>query len=322
MRGYVLRRVAWAVLATFIVLSITFVLLWFTPDAGLLEFQFRAAQAGSDPASAAAAYERIHGLDRPFHEQYRTYMWNMATLDWGWSHYRSEPVIDAVRTAIPYSLMYGVPATVISIVAGLAIGLYSATHQHTKADYAATFVAFFGISIPNFWFAIVLLLLFGVHLGWVPIVFDHRADPLSLANARQLVLPVVVLATAEIAAMMRYSRAEALEYVRADFVKAARAKGVDERGVLLKHILRPASVPLATILVGELLGVIFVASYLIEVVFGIPGLGQLSYNAIVQQDTPLVMATVLVPTFVAIIGNLLQDIAYTILDPRIEFGDR
>jgi peptide/nickel transport system permease protein len=120
---------------------------------------------------------------------------------------------------------------------------------------------------------------------------------------------------------MRYSRAEALEYVEADFVKTARAKGVSDRMIVLKHILRPASIPLATLLVGDLLGIIFVGSYLVEVVYGIPGLGTLSYRAIVNQDTALVFGTIFVPTFIAIVGNLAQDLSYAYLDPRISFGD-
>jgi len=121
---------------------------------------------------------------------------------------------------------------------------------------------------------------------------------------------------------MRYSRAEALEYVEADFVKTARAKGVSERRVLYRHIFRPASVPLATILVGDILTIVLASSYLIEVVFGIPGLGKLSFDAIVNQDTELVLGTVLVPAFLVILSNLAQDIAYTVLDPRIDYGDR
>ena len=165
-------------------------------------------------------------------------------------------------------------------------------------------------------------MVFGSVLGWVPILFDPSAALFSIANLKQLVLAIVVLTLSSIAGLMRYSRAEALEYVQAEFVKTARAKGADERTVLYKHIFRPASVPLATILVGDLLTIVLASSYLIEVVFGIPGLGLLSFQAIVEQDTPLVLGTVLVPTFLVIMGNLAQDIAYTVLDPRIDFGDR
>jgi peptide/nickel transport system permease protein len=332
MKWYIFKRFVWAGVATLVILTVTFVLMYLTPDVRLLELEFEAAQAGRDPEQARRAAAEARGLDQPFHVQYIEFMRNMLTLNWGWSTTRSQTVMDALTDAIPYSLMYGVPAVLISTVLGLAIGLYSATHQYTRTDYVATFFAFFGISIPNFWFAIVLLVIFGAWLGWVDILFDPGASKIdgefalraifSWENVKQLILPTFVLMTTSIAGVMRYSRAEALEYVEAEFVKTARAKGVDDRTILLKHIFRPASVPLATILVGDLLGIIFVGSYLIEVVFGIPGLGLLSYNAIINQDTALVFGTVFVPTFIAIVGNLAQDIAYVILDPRIDYGDR
>lgn len=321
MATYILRRVAWAVVASVIVLTLTFLLLYFTPDTQLAELQFQAAQAGDDPEAIGAAYESYHGYDQPIHVQYIEYMGNMLSLDWGWSETRSQPVTTAIAEAIPYSMMYAVPSVLISSVLGVAIGLYSATNQYTRGDYAATFFAFFGLSIPDFWFGIVLFVLFSGMLGWVPIIFDTTAATFSLENLAQFILPIVVLTLSSIASLMRYSRAEALEYVEAEFVKTAKAKGVGDWRVLTRHIFRPASVPIATILVGDLLGIILVSSYLIEVVFGIPGLGTLSFEAIRDQDTSLVMGTVLLPAFLTIVGNLAQDIAYTILDPRIDYGD-
>lgn len=332
MKWYILKRLVWAGVATMLVLTITFVLMYLTPNTRLMELQFQAAQGGGDPEQARAAAEALRGLDRPFHVQYLDFMQNMLSLNWGWSTTRSEPVVDALVTAIPYSMMYGVPAVLLSTVLGIAIGLYSATNQYTRGDYIGTFIAFFGISIPNFWFAIILLVIFGGWLGWVDLLFNTQAPKvngewalsaiLSWPNIKQLILPMFVLMTGSIASIMRYSRAEALEYVEADFVKTAKSKGVSERSILTKHIFRPASIPIATILVGDILGIVFVGSYLIEVVFGIPGLGLLSYNAIVNQDTALVFGTVFIPVFIAIVGNLAQDIAYVILDPRIEYGDR
>lgn len=332
MKGYVLKRTAWAVVATFVIVTITFVLMYITPDPQLAQVQFSAAQSGGDSSQAVEAYKQSRGLDKSFHEQYVNFVGNIFTGNWGWSHYRSQPVTEALVQAMPYSMMYGIPALFLSTVAGVIIGLYSATHQYTKTDYLATLFAFTGISIPNFWFAIILLLVFGSWLGWIPILFDPNLAKVngefalgaifSWPNVRQLILPILVLATGAIASLMRYARAEALEYVEAEFVKTAKSKGVDDRRILYKHIFRPASIPLATILVGDILGIVFVGSYLIEVVFGIPGLGTLSYRAIVNQDPALVMGTVFVPTFIAIVGNLAQDVAYTILDPRIDYDDR
>ena len=330
--GYLVSRLLWAGVATWVILTITFVLMEFTPNAEYAQLQFQAAQGGGDPEQALEAAKRLRGDTGGLWAQYTEFLSNIVSGNWGWSTYRSQPVTEALTTAIPWSMMYGVPAVLISTVLGLVIGLYSALNQYSKGDYAATLFAFMGISIPNFWFAIILLVFFGTVLNWVPILFDtgaaqNAAGNLTLAgifswpNIRQLILPIVVLTTGSIASLMRYSRAEALEYVEADFVKTARAKGVSDRMIVLKHILRPASIPLATLLVGDLLGIIFVGAYLVEVVYGIPGLGTLSYRAIVNQDTALVFGTIFVPTFIAIVGNLVQDLSYAYLDPRISFGD-
>jgi len=322
MRWYVVRRLLWAVVATFVILSITWALLLVTQEQTLASIQFQAAVSGGDAEAAREAYEQRRGLDRPLWRQYIDYMTNMATFNWGYSTSRGQPVTAAIMDALPYTVMYSVPWTILTVAFGLSVGLYSATHQYSKFDYAATFIAFFGYAIPNFWFGIILLVVFGVHLDLVPIVFDPDVRVFSLENARQLVLPVFVLTTGSIASLARYSRAEALEYVQATFTKTARAKGASERRILLRHVFRPAAVPLSTILVADLLGLFIASSYLVEVVFGIPGLGQLSFRAIQNQDTPLVLATTLIGVFIAIGGNLLQDIAYTVLDPRIDYGDR
>jgi len=336
MRWYVARRLAWAAVAAFVVLSGYFVLLQLAPGDGRAAFAFSVATEGGNASAAVETFEQTRGLTGPLHEQYLDFMSNMIVGDWGWSFTRNEPVIDAMAKAYPYSLQYAIPSTILAIIFGYGIGLYSATHQYTLTDYFGTFVAFFGISIPNFWFGIMLILilavtapevtLFGVELLPLPsfyqtgVVEDHGW--FSWANARQLIMPVIVLTTASIAANMRYSRAEALEYVHAEFVKTARAKGAGDWRVLTRHILRPALVPLMTIFIADLLGLLFAGAYLTEVVFQIPGLALLSFNALINQDTPLVMATTLVPVLLFLVGNLLQDLAYTVLDPRIDYGDR
>ena len=156
MRWYVVRRLLWTVVATFIILSVTWGLLAVTPNQQAAQLQFQVAQSGGNAEAAAEAFERARGLDRPLWERYTTYMTNMLTLNWGWSDSRSQPVIEAIWAALPYTAIYSIPTTILSILLGLSIGLYSATHQYTKTDYAATFFAFFGFAIPNFWFAIIL----------------------------------------------------------------------------------------------------------------------------------------------------------------------
>jgi peptide/nickel transport system permease protein len=268
------------------------------------------------------------------HEQYIDYMTGIFTLDWGYSFSQEQPVLGAIGDAWVESAQYFVPATVISAVVGYAIGLYSALNQYTVTDYFGSFVAYFGISVPNFWFAIVLILIVGVWfrdavIFGIPLeplslrtFYDSRAPTFSVRNAKQLILPVIVLSTASVAGQMRYSRAQALEYANSEFVKAARAKGASMWRVLIRHIFRVALVPLSTILIVDILAVLFAGSFIIEAIFQIPGLGRLALDAINQKDTQLVIATTLIPVFLAIIGNLLQDLAYVWLDPRIDYGDR
>jgi len=322
MRWYVTRRVLWAGVATFIILSITFGLMYLTPNPQTAQIKWRAAQQGANVSQAVDAYNAYQGSVGGVWDQYLDFMGNIFTLDWGWSDTRSQPVTTAIAQAWPYSVAYGAPSVIISTVLGIAIGLYSATHRYSLTDYAGTFFGFFGLSIPNFWFGIILLLVFSVQLNWTPVTFSADAPFFSVEMAHQLILPIITLTTSTIASQMRYARAEAMEYVNAEFVKTARAKGVDDMRVLTRHIFRPALVPLMTILVGDILGIFLTSSYLVEIVFGIPGLGRLSYNAITQQDTALVLGTTMIPVFIAVVGNLLQDIAYTVVDPRIDYGDR
>jgi len=350
---YILRRAVWTVFATFIILSFTFVLMDMLPNNQIRQAGLQAAIDGQNPEIAKEAARERLGLDRPFHVRYWDFMTAVFEGDWGWSTEYEKPVKDVIFNRLPYSAMFAVPAIVLSTILGTAIGLYSAVNQHTKKDYAATFFAFFGVSIPNFWFGIVLLVIFGTFLGWVDIGFnEHLAksasgdfvwlqEPkqghpafigskkpteyvgiLSPANLKQLILPVFVLMTGGMASVMRYSRAEALEYVEADFIKTAKSKGVSNRRIVAQHIFRPASVPLMTIFVGRLLGLLFAGALTLELVFSIPGIGLAAYEAIVSQDTDLVAMTILIPTVIVIFGNLLEDIAYAALDPRIDYGDR
>lgn len=322
MRWYVARRVAWALVATYLILSVTWGMLALAPDKDVQEAKLKAAQQGQDAEQAAERIRQLKGQDRPLWVQYKDYMWDIVTLNWGWSESRSQPVTTAIWKSLHYTVQYSVPWTILTILIGPAVGLYSAANQYTKKDHLATFFAFFGYAIPNFWFGIILLVIFGVHLGWIPVVYNSDVPVFSWANIKQLILPVFVLTTGSIGSIMRVSRNESAEYLNADFVKTARAKGAEGQRILSRHILRPASVPMSTTFVGTMLYLFIGASYLVEIVFGIPGLGMLALKAIQAQDTALVLGTSFISIFVAVIGNLLQDITYTILDPRIDFSDR
>jgi peptide/nickel transport system permease protein len=331
---YVSRRLLWTVVACYLVLSITFGLIVLSPNVGEMQASFAAASQGGDPEEAREAFRERRGLDQPIWVRYKNYMVNMATFNWGWSDTRSQPVVTAISESWPYSAQIIIPTTIFAVVAGFGIGLYSAANQHTVRDYVATFFAFFGISIPNFWFGIMLILIcsvwlreqtfFGFDMGAIaPPTYYHTGVPMfSVTNLNQIVLPILVTSTYAVAGQMRYSRAEALEYINAQFVKTARAKGASESRVLLRHVFRPALVPLTTILVGDVLAILWGGALITEIVFQIPGIGLLGYKAIIRQDTPLVLATILIPVILTLLGNLVQDIMYTVLDPRIDYGGR
>lgn len=339
MKWYVVRRILFAVFATYIALSLTFGLLTFSPNPAMMqEMMSCGMQSGGQTGECEENVREQYGLNAPLHERYQTYVVNMFTLQWGWSDLRAQPVTTALAEAWPQSAQFMIPSVLISMVLGYGIGLYSSVNQYTKTDYMGAFIAFFGISIPNFWFAVILILIFGV---WVrsatlfgvslqplamPVYYESEildnAGMFSIANARQLLLPTIVVSTGAVAGQMRYSRAQALEHVNAEFVKVAKAKGAGEWRLVLKHIFRVALVPLSTYLVGQFLGLLWTGSIIIETIFQIPGIGLLTIQAIENGDTSLVMATTLIPVFLAIFGNLLQDLAYVVFDPRIDYGDR
>jgi len=231
-------------------------------------------------------------------------------------------VTEALLQALYYTAQYSIPWTILTITLGPLVGVYSAANMYSWRDHVATGFAFFGYAIPNFFFGIILLLIFGVWFEWIPISYDTSVPVFSLENVRQLIMPVFVLVTGSIGATMRVSRNESAEFQNSDFMKTAKAKGVSPLRAYAYHVMRPTLVPLSTTLVGQLLALFIGSSLLVEVVFGIPGLGRLTFNALVSQDTNLVLGSTLVFTFVAVVGNLLEDLVFTVLDPRINYDDR
>jgi peptide/nickel transport system permease protein len=319
---YVVRRVAWALVVTFVIVSITWALLAASPNPQISQAATQAALQGGNPAEAAERARELRGLDAPLYQRYIDYVVGVYTLDWGWSQTRNQPVTAAILNALYYTVQYSIPWTLLVILLGPLVGLYSSATRYSWKDHAATGFAFFGYAIPNFFFGLILLLIFGVQLGWIPVIYNTDVAVFSVENAIQLAMPVFVLVTGSIGAIMRVSRNESAEYMNADFVKTAKAKGVSQLRIYGRHVLRPTMVPLSTTIVGYLLVLFVGSSLLVEVVFSIPGLGRLLYRAIVAQDTSVVLGTTLFFTFVATVGNLIQDLVYTVLDPRIDFDDR
>jgi len=319
---YAALRVGWAAVVSLVIVTATFVLMAAAPNPAVQKAATQAALEGGNPQQAVERERELRGLDEPLHVRYLDFLTSIYTLEWGWSDHRSQPVTEALAEGIYYTAQYSIPWTVLTVLIGPLVGVYSAANMYSWRDHAATALAFFGYAIPNFFFGIVLLLLFGVWLDWIPVVYRTDVAVFSLENARQLALPVFVLVTGSIGAVMRVSRNESAEFRKAAFMKTAKAKGVSPFRAYAYHVMRPTLVPLSTTLVSQLLAIFLGSSLLVEVVFGIPGLGRLTFDALVAQDTNLVLGTTLAFTFVAVLGNLLEDIAFTLLDPRISYDDR
>ena len=319
---YIVARMAWAAMVSLIIVTITFLLLAFAPNPSVSEAATQAALQGGDPAAAAERERALRGLDQPLYVRYADFLRGVYTFEWGWSQNRAQPVTAALKEGIYYTAQYSIPWTVLTLLIGPLVGVYSAANMYSWRDHVATGFAFFGWAIPNFFFGIVLLVIFGVSLEWVPISYDPTVPVVSVANAFQLLLPVVVLVTGSIGAIMRVSRNESAEFQNAAFMKTARAKGVSPLRAYAYHVMRPTMVPLSTTLVSQLLVIFLGSSLLIEIVFGIPGLGRVTFDALINQDTNLVLGSTLLFTFIAVVGNLIEDIVFTILDPRISYDDR
>lgn len=319
LQGYILRRLLYAVLITLGVVTITFILLRLGPNSPADRYLANMSARTQNPAQVIAAIEARYGLDKPIWQQYTSYVVNLFRGDWGWSFSTSLPVITLIKRHWIYSFQLILLSFIFSAVLGILIGLYSAVRQYTKLDYLATFFSFIGISVPNFWLGIMLILLFSVQLGWFKTYYDTSLSIFSLANLKALVLPVITLGTGMMAGYTRYTRAAVLDNLRMDFVKTARAKGLPERLVIGKHVLRNAILPVITIIMFDLSGVVFGGAYLTEVIFGIPGLGRISFNAIFANDYPVVITITLIGSMVVLLTNLATDIVYTWLDPRIHY---
>ena len=319
LQSYIIKRLIYAVLIVIGVVTITFVLLRVGPSSPADKYLANMSARTQDPSQVIAAVEARHGLDKPIYEQYLNYVTNLARGDWGWSFSTSMPVIKLIQQHWIYSFQLILLSMLFSASLGILIGIYSAVKQYTRTDYLATFFSFIGISIPNFWLGIMLILVFSVQLGWFKTYYDTGLPMLSLANLKALVLPVITLGTGMMAGYTRYARSATLDNLRKEYVKTARAKGLPERVIIGRHVLRNAILPIITIIMFDLSGVVFGGAYLTEIIFGIPGLGRISFNAIFANDYPVVVTITLIGALVVLLTNLATDIVYTWLDPRIRY---
>lgn len=281
-------------------------------------------------AEQLAQYEADLGLDKSLPEQYLTWLGDFLTGKWGTSLISNESVAGDLWEALLNSAVLGITATVVSLVVGVGIGLYSSLRPYSKFDYVATTGAFVGLSMPVFWFALILQLVLGVWLTrWVgsnePIFFvagvsSPNSEGFDIVDrAQHLVLPVIVLSVQVVAIYSRYMRASMLEVLQSDYLRTARSKGLRERRVILHHGMRNALIPITTQLaidVGAIAGGLIVT----EVIFSYPGMGQLFLDALDNGDYPVILAWLMVTVIFVIVFNLIADLLYAVLDPRIRYA--
>ena len=320
MLRFAVRRLAFAVVSVVAVVAITFLLVHAAPGEPMLGTPERTVAS----PETIARQRVLFGLDRPLPEQFLRYAANLARGELGMSFVRHRPVADVLRDALPNTLLLGGTALLASLLLGLAAGALQAARHRTRTDAllgATTLVLY---SVPVFWLGLVLLLVFGEGLHWLPVsgmTAPGAGAELSRAGraldvARHLVLPAASLALVQAAAFARFQRSALLETLGAEWVRTARAKGLGERAVLLRHALRGALGSTIT-LAGLSVPYFLAGSVLVESIFGWPGLGRVAYDAIFARDYNVITAVALVSGVLIAAGNLLADVAVAVADPRV-----
>jgi peptide/nickel transport system permease protein len=280
-----------------------------------------------NPRVSAEMKERLramYDLDKPLHQQYLIWVKKLLVLDLGTSFSSDHrPVTDKILERLPITISLNILSLLLIMIIAIPIGVLSAVHQNSFFDRITSVFVFTGFAMPTFWLALLLMILFGVQLGWLPISgirsLNYEYLPAGMAFLdliKHLVMPVLLSAFGGLAGFSRYMRANMLEVIRQDYITTARAKGLPEWVVIYKHALRNALLPLVTILGLSVPGLIG-GSVIFETIFAIPGMGQLFYMAVMSRDYPTVMGILFIGAVLTLLGNLLADISYALVDPRI-----
>ena len=287
------------------------------PAEAQMEFSSRAS------AEARERLRKLYGADQPFYKQYATWLGKFVTLDFGTAFADGRKVKDKILERLPITLTINVLSLAVILLISLPIGIMSATRQYSLLDRFTTVFVFLGFSTPSFWLALLLIYLLGVQWGFLPISGLHSIDTTGLTwwgrmmdSARHLILPVFVSAFGGLAAYSRFMRNSMLEVLQQDYIRTARAKGLPEGTVIYKHAFRNAVMSVITILGLALPGLIG-GSAIMEQVFGIPGMGQLMFQAVFSRDYNVAMGILVPAAFLTMLGNFFADIAYAFTDPRV-----
>ncbi len=306
MLNYVIKRVLLIIPVIFAVTFVIFTLLYFTPGNPAMAIL---GEEGAAKPGALEALEEELGLNDPFLVRYGNYLFDLLQGDMGISYSTGNPVAEELLDKLPTTATLTFWSIIIAIAIGVPVGIISATKQYSLFDNASMIVALLGVSMPNFWQGMVLIIIFSVSLGWLPVS--------GIATPLHWILPAVTIGTSTAATITRMTRSSMLEVNKQDYVRTARAKGQKEMVVLLRHQLKNALIPILTV-IGLQIGAMFGGAVLTESVFAIPGIGRLMVNSIKTRDFPVVQGGVLLISIIFTFINLFVDILYAYADPRIK----
>jgi peptide/nickel transport system permease protein len=312
--AYLVRRVGQAVAVVIGVMILTFILIHLEPGSAA-----RAALGVRATASKIAIFNSTYGLNEPLYRQFVTYVDQVFHGNLGTSYTLQQPVSTLIAQRLPRDIVLLGLSTLLALLIALPLGIYQAMRRNGIGDYIYTGAAFTLYSMPSFFFAILLIALFSVQLQVLPPEAPQATSVAGiLADPRALVLPVMTLALISVASFSRYMRSSAIDVLAQDYIRVTRAKGLPERLVLFRHVLRNSLLPVVTI-VGLSFPLIVAGAVISEEVFNYPGMGLLFYQAATSHDFPILLGSTLVLGVATVIGNLLADIAYAVLDPRVRY---
>jgi len=321
---YTLRRIAYLFPTLLGITFVTFMIISLAPGNPVDVMQGGAVSARISPE----AYQQMlvqYGLDKPVVQRYFIWLKRLATLDFGDSFLDHRPVATKIRERLPATLLLNGVSLLLMIIIAVPLGLQAAVRQRSAFDKVGGTFLYMLYSLPSFWVAMLLILLFGVKLGWLPFIGIESLGAKSLGffpylwdRILHMVLPVVCLTYGTLAFLSRYVRGSALEVIRQDYVRTAVAKGLDNRSVVYKHIFRNTLIPVVTLL-GILLPTLFSGSVIIESIFSWPGIGQLFLDSVLARDYPTVMGLSFITAVMVLLATLIADLAYTLVDPRVTY---
>lgn len=313
MTAFVLKRLGFAAITLFAVLTIVFFIVRVLPGDPAM------AILGDQATQSALEALRIRlGLDVPLYQQYFVFLGGVVVGDWGVSMVSGRPVIEEILKVLPATIELTVASLILGIVVGVPIGVWSAVRRNKLPDYLARIGSLLGLSFPAFVSAVLLLLFFSIHLRWFPVISSGQGSGLA-DRLRDLALPAINLGLIMAAYITRVTRSAMLEVLNQDYVRTARAKGLAFAIIVWRHCLRNALIPVVTV-VGLYLGILIGNSVLTEIVFNRPGLGKLIVGALNQRDYTMLQGMMVIYTLIVVLVNLITDLTYGLIDPRIKYS--